>query len=570
MLRSWLALAVALHVVFATFYAWCTPSFEGPDENSHYEYAWQLGNARRLPLAAPLAAARQLPQTEGAVLAHHPPLYYAILGTALAATGTDDTVFGPLLNPDFGAPDRASRHLKFQHGSGQGEGVLFGLRLVSGLLGAITVWLVHRLGRACCPQQPRVADLAALLVACLPMFSFLHGVLNSDVLATTLATATVLALVTWPPAERTTVRHALALGTLLALALLTKLTALFLLPLTAAVVTAAWRARERAAVGATLRPFGVATLVGLALAGWSFVRNASLYGDPLAMSAHDAAFPSLDPALRWPIFVDVFLPNIFTSLLGCFGWFSLPPHPLLVWTGAAVAALALVGVVRAAIDRERTYVPQPGWLLLLAMVLVFAGTAHFNWKVPQPQGRLLFPAIGPAAVLLAAGLVRISRGWPGRRWLAVLLPLTAGVVAVAYFRPAFDPSLAPAPAWQRALVGRITGDGTPGITWREPLPANPLPAGAPLPLRWTDAGAPPDTRYSLYAFDTAGRVWLASHEWSQGKVVMQRGEAELPAALLDFLPKNTDVLLKLRRVPSTPTEDPATLPSSPSLRVRRD
>ncbi|MFY9344325.1 MAG: glycosyltransferase family 39 protein, partial [Planctomycetota bacterium] len=231
--RPLLGLALALHVLFAASYAVTTPAFEAPDENCHYEYAWQLGNAGRLPLGAALAATRGLPQTEGAQLGHHPPLYYALLGGLLAATGTDDTVFGPRLNEQFGVPDAAGRHLKFQHGSGQGEVVLLLLRLVSVLLGAITVMLVHRLGTAVCPGTPRVADLAALLVACLPMFSFLHGVLNNDVLATTLATATTLELVRLATAERLARWPAVRLGLLLGLALLTKLTTLFLLPLLA-------------------------------------------------------------------------------------------------------------------------------------------------------------------------------------------------------------------------------------------------------------------------------------------------------------------------------------------------
>ena len=72
-------LALTLHVALASAYAWCTPHFEGPDENSHYEYAWHLANARALPLTASVQTARGLPQTEAAVLAHHPPLYYALL-----------------------------------------------------------------------------------------------------------------------------------------------------------------------------------------------------------------------------------------------------------------------------------------------------------------------------------------------------------------------------------------------------------------------------------------------------------------------------------------------------------
>lgn len=563
MLRSWLALALALHVAFATSYAWRTPDFEGPDENSHYEYAQHIANAGKVPLAPALAAARGLPQTDGAVLAHHPPLYYALLAGVLVATGTDDTVFGPLLHPGFGVPDHPGRHLRFQHGGGV-DGTLFLLRLVSVLLGAITLVLVHGLGRACCPAKPRIADLAVLLIACLPMWSFLHGVLNNDVLAIPLATATVLALVRLLQAEHATWRHTLAIGTLLGLSLLTKLTTLFLVPLALAAVLpfAARRvSRQR------LVHVGGAFAVALALCGWSFVRNQRRYGDALAMNVHDAAFQPIPPEYRWGYFVDGFLPNVFTSLFGTFGWSSLPPHPALVWTGAVVAAAALVGIVRSLLDPLRTCSARPAWLLGLVLLLVFAGTARFNWTAPQPQGRLLFPAIGPAAVLLAAGLVHLSAAWRWRRWLVPLLPATAALVFVAWFCPAFAIGGASAPAWHRSLVGSIVDPLAPAtILWRDP-PASPSPT--PPTLRWTDPTAPTGTRYTLYAYDDRGRVWLATHEWTHGGMVVQGNELTLPDAAWTMLPKGVDLWLRLRRVPVATADDPASLPSSAPLPFQR-
>ncbi len=560
-MRPLLALALVCHVAFATAYAWTTPVFEGPDENSHYEYAQHVANAGKLPLAHKLATARGLPQSEGAVLAHHPPLYYALLASGLVLTGTDDTVFAPMLNEPFGHPASPARHLRFLHGGGE-PGVLGGLRLLSVLLGALSILCVHRLGRACCPQQPRVADLAALLVACLPMWSFLHGVLNSDVLATALSCAVLAALVPAATAERFSPRRGFVLGLLLGLALLAKLTTLFLVPLAAVVLVSA--ARHRTNVPAAAVTFG--TMLGVA--GWWFVRNAVLYGDPLALAVHDAAFQPIPPEFRWPFFRDTFLHDVFTSVLGRFGWFSLPPPPALVWIGAGTTVAAIAGLARAQRERDGSHALRPLWLLVLTCALVFAGTAQFNWKAPQPQGRLLFPAIGPAAVLLAAGLVRVSAAWRWRRWLLPLLPATALVVFFAWFRPAFAPELAPAPADHRPLVGAITGEpANAAIAWREPLPHS--PADAPPALHWSEANAPADARYTLYAYDRGGRVWLATHEWTRGAFVMQGGEAVLLDAGFRLLPRDVDLFLKLRRVPSSHDDEPALLPASAPLPFRR-
>ena len=91
----------------------------------------------------------------------------------------------PVTVTGTGAPAAASKDLKFLHERAP-DALLNWLRMTSVLLGALSIFCVHRLGRVCCPAAPRVADLAGLLVACLPMWSSLHGLLNNDVLAATL------------------------------------------------------------------------------------------------------------------------------------------------------------------------------------------------------------------------------------------------------------------------------------------------------------------------------------------------------------------------------------------------
>ena len=130
-MRSLPWFALVCHVAFATAFAFTTPSFEAPDENSHYEYAQHLANAGTLPLAPDLARARGLPQTEGAARAHEAPLYYSLLAATLRVTGTDDTVFGPIINPAFGNPQQPSQHLhNLQAGHRRaGRGLLTGFQV---------------------------------------------------------------------------------------------------------------------------------------------------------------------------------------------------------------------------------------------------------------------------------------------------------------------------------------------------------------------------------------------------------------------------------------------------------
>ena len=561
-------LALTLHVALASAYAWCTPHFEGPDENSHYEYAWHLANARALPLTASVQTARGLPQTEAAVLAHHPPLYYALLAAGMTALGEQDVVFAPRQNPAFGAPGQAGAALHFLHERAPAP-LLNWLRMVSVLLGAVTVVVVHRLGRACCPRAPRVADLAALLVACLPMWSALHGVLNNDVLAATLSSWSLLALVQALQRERLRPLDGLWIGLALGLSLLTKLTTLYLVGLAGPVGLLLWW-RGRARVWTLLLAVGVAA----AVCGWWFLRNHELHGDWLGMSAHDASFEPLPAALRWPYLLGLdasapaFVPELFGSLFGRFGWFSVPPHPALPWCGAAILGVALLGLLQACFDREGIYLPRRGWLLGGACAAVFAGTAYFNFTSYQPQARLLFPAVAPAAVLVAAGLVRFSKGAALRRVGILLLPAVAVAVFFGTFARPLAPGLAPAPVDHRNLVGGVVApEVAPTIQWASEAAGAPI-AAAPT-LRWRDPGAPPGTRYTLYAFDQDGRVWLATHEWTAGNLVIQGDRFAVPDLVWGFLPVDVPLSLRLRRVPADATARPRDLACSLPLPITR-
>lgn len=571
--RPLLWLALLCHLLFAGGYAFATPAFEGPDENAHFQYAWHLANGGGLPVTPQLAATQgRGPLDQTVVLAHHPPLYYALLAAVLVARGEADTVEAFRTNPTFGQPGQPGRYLRFQHGDderaplGAGMRLLIALRLVGVGLGLLTLLCVHALGRVACPDQPRVADVATLLAACLPMWSFASGVLNSDALANLLAAATLLRLACCARERGFGWGAAAQLGLLLGLALLTKVTTLFLVPVAAVTVMfAAPRGERLAALGRGL----FATALALAVAGWWLVRNLQLYGDPLALAAHDAAFPPIPAEAVSGWFWGGFLPQIATSLLGTFGWFALPPHPVLVWIGGAAALAALLGLALPAATPR----PRPLWLLLLACGLVFAATAHFNLKAPQPQGRLLFPALAPGAVLAAAGLLRagaVLRLPPLRlAWLAVP-PLAATLVAWLWFAPAFRAGLAPADAHFASLTGGIVADPddhTPRpVVWRTPLPEGPCSEPPRLPFA-PPRDTPPDAVWSLYAYDADGRIWLASHEWGAS---VTGSEALLPAAAWQFLPTDRDVFVVLRRVPDyAHGERLEAMPRSKPLRLRR-
>ncbi len=565
MKHATLWIAVAAYLILSAGYAVSTPAFESPDENSHYRYAFYLAHAGGLPLIPGTASQHgAIPVLDEEDLAHHPPLYYQVLAAAMHAGGHGDTTFSQRKNPDFNQPGKASRHLAWVHGhdehgatDGSSEEIhlLHLLRALSVLCGLGTLFCTWRLGLLTFPDRPAVRDLAVLLMACLPMWSFMHGALDNGNLATLLTHAALLVAAAGLVHGRFTWGHGLGLGMLTGLALITKLNSLFLLPLLAAAYGwSLWRCplhRWRTAGSGLL-----ALLLIAAVAGWFFLRNQQLYGDPLAEAAHAGAYATnaLPDHLVRTWLLGGFVPALFGSLLGNLGWMVLPMPGWLGWLALLTLLAGLAGLVVCCVrNNGRPDVVLTGFLVL-SFLLVFLLAARFNMKFGQPQGRYLFPALGPLALLVAMGLhtlgglsflARVPRWlWQG---VALLPPLLGLWVLVFWFQPAFDPELTLTMASEHdaSLVRDIT---RPPTAARIQLlaPADGARLQAPPTLRWQPAEA--DAIYTVHAFTSAGRILFCTHEWFGRSI--RGGEWRLPAPGWALLPEDKEIHWKVRRVPN--------------------
>ena len=442
MKRPLLWLALLSHFVFATAYLLRTPAFEGPDENAHCYYASYLEHTGSLPVIVNSCS----PLLDGAA-AHHPPLYYAVLIGLMKVLGTGDYTPCWSGNPEW-ATASPRGHLHFVHGHDEAAPVsdeIVMLRILRGfsvLCGAATILLTHRLGLALFPRTPRIAEVAALALACLPQWSWMHGCLDNGNLAATLSVATLLVLVRGLQARRLGAGRGLAAGTIAGLALITKLTALFLLPLllcTYAYGLLAWRQQRRA----TAASGSAALLALLAVSGWSFWRNIEIYGDPFMLEAiaGPLAQNMVPEGQRWSYLTGDFLTRTFGSAIAGFGWNLTRLPAAIEWCSLGLIVAALAG---AAAHRRELWRQGGAALALtvLAVLIVIAGVAKLNASYVQPQGRYLFPAFGPFLVLVSAGLVLTARGALqrfGRASTALaLLPVGAAACTFAFvFLPEF-------------------------------------------------------------------------------------------------------------------------------------
>jgi 4-amino-4-deoxy-L-arabinose transferase-like glycosyltransferase len=377
--------------------------------------------------------------------AHQPPLYYILLAAAGETFRLTPIPLEPARNASFlwyGGSDENKYHHAVNELpplSGSLRSV-HGLRLISVLLSGVTVLVIHRLAASMLP--PAEALLAAGLAAFLPQFTFIAASVNNDNLANALCSAAILLLVLAMEAPRPILWA--GAGALTGMALTAKFTSLVLVPCALLSVGLATHAcRERRIPFAPLRA-GLAFLApALLIASPLLIRNAIAMGDPLGMGAQVATLPNLldrkGPLAAY--FLLEFPVVLFESFWGRFGWMSLRLPDGLYLALTLPAAGAAIGLMLA--GRQ----PSRRQMLLAAIVgLQVAQFLAYNLTFTQAQGRFLFPALGPIAVLMCTGWGALGRRWgipapgPGAALIAVSLMALAnlavlfGIVAPAYGR----------------------------------------------------------------------------------------------------------------------------------------
>jgi hypothetical protein len=492
---AWICALVAL----ANGLAWSliVPPFQVPDENAHYAYVAQVAERGTLPRQIPIEG--HLSPREDATLStigffwmtgkpEDPAPFSDLQGQLLdrieaqrlSARGTGDALTATNNPPLYYALQAIPYKLA------PGGTVLSRLalmRVLSALMGALTVLLVFLFLRELLPARAWAWSTGALLAAFQPMFGFMSGGVNNDNLLYLAATGVLWSLARAFRRGLDT-RGGLLIGAFLGLGLVAKLTLLGFVPAVALalllLMRRAWRggvASDRAVEGAAVDSAGVErdrspngpvnsdrverdrALRGAAVAGavaaapmvvyvvlnhlvWKRVVIPGGVG-----SVHSAvAGRAFDFREELSHIWQLFLPSIgmhrqfadlplwqtwFKGLVGRFGWLD---YGFPAWVYRAALAIAVVVLVLAAVEivRRRHALARrldelAVYVLALAGLCAEIGVESYRAYIQNgerfEQPRYLLPAIGLYAAL---GVLAVRGG--GRRWGPVL---AAGLVTLA-------------------------------------------------------------------------------------------------------------------------------------------
>ncbi len=437
-------------VLISAAYSVVNPLHEATDELRHYRFVQHIVQRGSLPVQGAAGCSAQ---------GHHPPLYYSLAAAATFWIDTgQDVCDEPTTNPFWAyrywevGNDNKNQYL---HGRDEafpwwGEALAAHLaRFVNIAIGAATVWITTLIGRAIWPKRRYLAVGGAAFVAFNPMFLYMAGAINNDVVAALTGSAVTLACVRLLRDERgLRWQWGVAFGLLYGLALMAKFN-LAAIGLSAAVAVSivAWRKRWRQrwfVVG------GLSVAVSAVVAGWWFVRNQMLYGEPTGVERLTELWGVRNPADSFGTAIFE-LPYLWTSLWGRFGYGQIPLPQIIYSALWALALFCVAGFLLLLLRRNHAEAWASGpYLLILALNCALFFGVVFNYLLISPagpMGRFFFPALPSLSLLMFYGL---SRWWTqvagseearSSRWLAWsangLMALLALVALFGYLRPAY-------------------------------------------------------------------------------------------------------------------------------------
>jgi hypothetical protein len=405
--RYALALTMGLFVALGFWYSVAIPAFETPDELYHYPFARHLAQGNPLPVQSDRATGPW--NQEGS----QAPLYYWIVGRLTAGIDQSDFEQLAITNPrsNMGDPLYPGNKNRMLYSAAPEPLVGSNLALhiarwFSLFLGVVTLWAIAQTARLVMAR--RYALLPPLIVAVIPQFIFISASCSNDsmvIAASALVLWWLTRLLSVTDERPIRVGEWFVLGMLLGIAALSKLQGLGLFVLAAGVgVAIAVRRRDWRVPLVAALPVAIPAV---AIAGWWYWRNYTLYGDWSGVGNLMTLNGRRNEPLEWDEWWLEFR-GLRYSFWGLFGWFNilLPDWIYRVLDG--VSAVALLGVVAAPVLNRKSAIP-PEWragrgLLVAWALLSFALVVYWVSEATGSQGRLFFPAIGATIILMVIGL----------------------------------------------------------------------------------------------------------------------------------------------------------------------
>lgn len=450
---------LGLHAGLAAFYAFLLPLWGAvPDEPIHYSHVKYVAENWRLPVIND--PFRDLKEyyfaADPAGAAQHGPTYY--WSAALLYRLTVDLT------------------LRQQQ---------WVLRLYSVLLGGLTVWVAWGCFRLLFPDEQWTAFTATLLLTLMPHRLLISAVIYADVMAALTSALAIWGIIRATLRDDARSHWALA-GLLLGAAMLTKTSAVLIVPLAVVVLIVRWRQGAQSLTGATVR-LGIYLGATLLVSGWWLLRSLRLYGElfptepkPPGFGWLDVIFDPLFPRVLWMATRGYWL-SLWSQVGWLPDWAATPIYGVLL-AATAVTLYALVagarGRYRGCSDRHMALL---GGFAVMGLAMYYAAlqrtilvSFHSNEQTGK-HGQTVLVAFIALAVAGWRHLVT-SRRVPAVLAVGAMLMVVFNGLSIYNLQTNLIPRFAPDdPMWgTENLAGwKVKDLPTRGIPWVKERPDTP-------------------------------------------------------------------------------------------------
>ncbi len=360
---------VLLFLLLAVLYASRVPIGKGIDEEAHFFYVEDIWREKHLPVL-------KVPHS-GHYESHQPPLFY-LLALPLALLGGEN--WRPLG------------------------------RCLTVCLAILSAYICYLSAKKLYPDKRSIHIGAFAFPLLLPGHVLASACFNNDSLAEVFISLYICLLLSWLKERRE--GDWFWMGFTGALALLSKMTSILLLPLSLLSILITLEEKENWWL--ILRRVFYVCLPLFLLGGWWLLRNKLLYGDFLGWRIFQEAFATsptpeyfLERGVSWGGYWLLVLSTGFASFWTPLLKVRFLPLPFYV-VAAGFLCLSLWGVVKWLKEGERWQI-KAIYLLILCVLLIFLAFIRFNLHFFEAQGRYLYPALGAFSLLISGGLGKLSR-----------------------------------------------------------------------------------------------------------------------------------------------------------------
>ena len=435
--------ALAIFIALGCCYIFCTPLWVPPSESTVFSYCEYMARNKKLPDVENNTSGTAPRITQ----AFHPPLYFFMCSLFIdpgaaplqeAVTVNDGPGHAIIVHP--------AGELSFPFSATVRTAYI--LRLFTLLLSSLTIYGIYAITLCMYPGNRALAAVASLLAAANPQFLHVAGSISNEGPVSALTTIFLLMLLR-QIVGTPSFSESIAAGFVMGAALLTKSSALFVLPLTAGLCLLLPLEKGMR----LFRNILAIITTGLAVAGWWYVDNWSMLrsmneGMPWYIRHAPLTTESIVSTLR----------ETCISFLGFFGALQVPLSRGYLVLYGLLGLFGFTGSCRAVLRQKPDSRTVKAWALLACAFIMFSIMyIVYNWKFYACEGKYFFVVIGPVAIFFASGLMAF---FPSQQKkiaafvICCLLIVLSVDVLVRILKPAFAAPRVDAVASQQEFSSR--------------------------------------------------------------------------------------------------------------------